>query len=1289
MSHTPLEPESVSPSGRPSSARRERLATAGRRWQRELADLGGPNTLLWHQDLPSGTLDLTTAHPGGVSMLMAGRATRLSDLVREPSAFAEARRRAEVIRDKAGELADERGLITGFMAIGMASWSVPGARREPQAPVLLRACTLRPTGPAHRDYDIDLSRGVELNPVLVNYLASEQGLRIDAEAIADLAHVTRRFDPLPAFRELTRLCRSVPGFRVADRKVIATFPYAKLPMVADIAGLGDELAGHDLLAVLAGETPVFGAADRPAPRPVPPELLVLDADAQQSRVIDAVRAGSDAIVHAPVGSGRTQTVANLVAGLAADGRRVLVVSEKRAPLERLVGRLQSVGLDHLVADLPDGALDHGRLARLVRADIENAGPISVPENADDEAALAQVSELLEGHREATHQVRDPWGVSVHDGLAALARLTRGRRPPVSRVRLARPTLTALDRAGAERATALLVEAAAQGAWSEERSKDPWAGARVTDAADVAKAAELCRDLSATRLQADGDRLAAFLRETGLPPARTPADWGVALTLVEDVRATLEAMSPDVYSPRLQEYVDATASGEERRERGVRMAWWTRWGLKREAKTLVRPEASGVDLHDTLAAAADQRTRWRTLSGGASTPRVPDGLDDCRRIWNSLQADLDWLGRRLATTDAGGDLIDTPLPELKTRLALLASRGDRLEVLPVVVPLLDELRGLGLGELADDLALRRVPTENVAAEAEFVWWRSLLDLIAIDDPRIGGHDPTVLRRRGEEFDRLDTHKIRSGVGIVDARVRSRLADAVAAHPGQVSHLRAEAGRTRRHQPLRDLLATAGDVVFAARPCWTMSPLVVASVLPTDAHFDVVVIEGAASLPASHVVSALARADQVVLIGDDHELTPTGFSTSATAGQVDDDLVPARQIDSVLDLAAGAAPDFRLTAMYRARDERLSAFLNAHLYDGDLLTYPGTGTERAVRLVGVGERRAVAKVADGDDAGEEAVDLAALEVERVVEAVIEHARSGRGGSLGVVTLTHQQSRAIIDALRTALDREGDPTVIDFFDESVEEPFFVRTVERAQGDVRDAVILSVGFVRAVGATPHRFGLLGLDGGERRLAAALAVPRERLTIVSSLTTADLDGGRLASGGTRLLRDLLEYAESGGSLDTLRTQGVALTGLSAPSADSDDDADEGSGTAPDDAVLAEFAVRLRQEGLVVHERHGMSREPLDLAVEDPYLPGRMLVAVDSDGPRYARVGAIRDRERLRGEHLRRLGWEYVRVNATDVFADPVRDVARVLDAVRSADARGSGRGPARRQDLRGDGTGW
>ncbi|WP_035949862.1 AAA domain-containing protein, partial [Knoellia flava] len=354
-------------------SRTERVRRAVKGWTRHLVDLGGRNTLLWYRDLPSGTLDLTTAHPGGVAMLLAGRPTRLSDLVREPAAFDQARRRARTIAGKARELREERGIDTGFVAVGMATWSLgrsgAAAGREPAAPVLLRSCTLRPTTPQHDDYELDLGDEIELNPVLEHYLASEQGITLDADRLEALAHTPGGFDPYPAFEALTETCSSVPDFEVAPRLVLGTFSYAKLPMVADLAAQGDALADHDVIAAIAGDPTAMRSVRHELPSRAPdvvPDpasgLLILDADSSQQEAIDAARSGAHLVIHGPPGTGKSQTIANLVAALAADGKRILFVAEKRAAIDAVVGRLDRVGLGDLVLDLHDGARGRRRIA---------------------------------------------------------------------------------------------------------------------------------------------------------------------------------------------------------------------------------------------------------------------------------------------------------------------------------------------------------------------------------------------------------------------------------------------------------------------------------------------------------------------------------------------------------------------------------------------------------------------------------------------------------------------------------------------------------------------------------------------------------------------------------------------------------------------------------------------------------------------------------------------------------------------------------------------------------------
>ena len=373
-----------SPSGDP---RADRVAAAVKTWQRTLVDLGGRNTLLWYRDLPSGTLDLTTAHPGGVSMLLAGRRTRLSDLVREPAAFEEARRRARAIRSKALELHEERGIAAGFLAIGMATWSVPRAARPPASPVLLRSCVLRadrrrPGGLRDRPRP----RG-RVQPRAARVPPLRAGHRDRRRRARRPRHAGNGFDPYPVYAALGHACERVPEFEITPRLVLGTFSYAKLPMVADLALQGDSLADHDVVAALAGDESALAAVRLRLPDSDPDpdpehEYLVLDADSSQHAAIEAVRAGAHLVVKGPPGTGKSQTIVNLIASLAAEGKSALFVAEKRAAIDAVLSRLDRLGLGDLVLDAYDGPTNKRataqQFARSLDAAVENDAPRDRP-----------------------------------------------------------------------------------------------------------------------------------------------------------------------------------------------------------------------------------------------------------------------------------------------------------------------------------------------------------------------------------------------------------------------------------------------------------------------------------------------------------------------------------------------------------------------------------------------------------------------------------------------------------------------------------------------------------------------------------------------------------------------------------------------------------------------------------------------------------------------------------------------------------------------------------------------
>jgi len=80
-------------------------------------------------------------------------------------------------------------------------------------------------------------------------------------------------------------------------------------------------------------------------------FTVLDADSSQFGALLRARAGQDLIIEGPPGTGKSQTITNLIAQTLLEGKKVLFVSEKRAALDVVHGRLREVGLGPLCLEI--------------------------------------------------------------------------------------------------------------------------------------------------------------------------------------------------------------------------------------------------------------------------------------------------------------------------------------------------------------------------------------------------------------------------------------------------------------------------------------------------------------------------------------------------------------------------------------------------------------------------------------------------------------------------------------------------------------------------------------------------------------------------------------------------------------------------------------------------------------------------------------------------------------------------------------------------------------------------
>ena len=271
---------------------------------------------------------------------------------------------------------------------------------------------------------------------------------------------------------------------------------------------------------------------------------------------------------------------------------------------------------------------------------------------------------------------------------------------------------------------------------------------------------------------------------------------------------------------------------------------------------------------------------------------------------------------------------------------------------------------------------------------------------------------------------------------------------------------------------------------------------------------------------------------------------------------------------------------------------------------------------------------------------------IEAEEVAKLVFEHFKNHPERSLGVVAFNIHQQNAIIKVLEKM--RAKDSSLEDYFNSQNSEPFFVKNLETVQGDERDTIIFSVTYAKNInGNFAMRFGPLGKKGGERRLNVAVTRAKYNIIVVSSIRYLDIDLTRITNNGPKLLHSYLNYAENGvGALDA--------------------DINVHSETFFDSPFEKDVYEFLKEKGFSIDTQVGCSKFRIDMALKIPNSSNYVL-AIECDGATYHSSKSARDRDRLRQETLERLGRKFYRIWSTDWYTSNKNEKERLLNACNDA----------------------
>lgn len=1174
-------------------------------WREELSVVGGTSPLLQFVDSARTRIDLTSMHPGGLPSFISGKPTLLSNLIREEFSLRNARLAAAAITSKATELRSMRSIESVYLALGIATWTF----REQSycAPVLLRPMSLRRYG---KDFELKLSGQPFLNPQLARALESQFHISLDSDSIVALANLDGMFNPLPVIERLRGLTQPIPGFEVEPKLVASSFADVAAAMVADVQDLS-----HPVLDALAGNITArerLNAAFKEATivdqdaRPPATDTLLLDADPEQENIVAEIAAGNSMIVKTLPGTGGTQTIVNALGVLTAAHKRVLVVGARRSSLDSVAQRLHQVGLDGL------GVSPRTLRRDLIRAITRNE-KATRPNVSDVDDALLRLRKVLMDYRASLGRKDPVLGVSVLDALERLSALSLLETAPSTTARLPRSAIEGLANHLPEAAESL-IKAAALGEFRYGPDESPWYGANFPTAEETSAAHELAKKLHQHDLPKLLERAEEVFGRTRMRPFENLEELGIYITLLIDVRETLDKFLPSVYDRPLTELITATGG------RTSEMSGGDRRRLKKLAQEYVRPGANVSDMHSALIEIQQQRVLWQRYVVAGAVPEVPVGVSDLQVLYSKVMEDLSILDTALSTTGSEQAFAKLTINALKNKVSGLAAESEVLNNLQERTALLARLREMDLDVLLADLSSRHVPENEVEHELELAWWQSVLEGMLTDDKALLSANTSILDRLEADFRLVDDAHASANGGLLAARLAELWKIGLVDLPDEAERLR-HLLRSDYVSP-EQFIEAAPRLARAIAPVWICSPYE-AHLIPAAIGFDAVFVVDAGATTVAENAGAIRRGAQVVIFGDPVTQTPSRFETGM--GEFEQPPAPNTDADawhskSALAQFASILPSRTLTNSYRAGGEELADVVNRKFYGGKIRSLPWAGT-----FLGHSSLR-LHYISDGTgmpDATSGAVESVDAEVSRVVELVLEHAAQRPTESLMVITASPKHAIRVEQSVLSAFARRAD--LAEFILEDRPEPFAVMTLEQAVAQSRDRVIFSIGY----GRTPHGrlltdFGALALPGGERLLAVGMTRARRSMEIVSCFRPGDIDESRLSDGMRALAEILTETAQ--------KPEVHAQTNTGEP-------------------MLIDLARRLQKRGLTVSLNHAG-----EIALAASF-DGKA-VAVETDA--VLAKGTLRESLRLRPELLRRLGWHYIRIHAFELFADPEAVATRV-----------------------------
>lgn len=312
---------------------------------------------------------------------------------------------------KARSAQEETGVNTLFLAAGFLKWKYKDDREEKFAPIALLPVTMKKL--KTQGVALEAGEDYEVNTTLLEFLKREFG--VDVRGVDGRGLTPRQI--IAVFRAKTA---NMKGWAVYDDVYLSQFTFARYAMWADVKNNIEQYRKNLLIdSLLSNANKLAGnklsgvSEDDGDPCKI---LVPLPCDSTQYSAVAESAKGTTFVLHGPPGTGKSQTITNIIANAVDCGKRVLFVAEKQAALQVVKKRLSDIGIGEFCLEIHSGkSADKAEIISNIESTLSLAAESDGEKFADAGARIRNLRKSLRAPLDALHKKRR-LGVSVYEGI---------------------------------------------------------------------------------------------------------------------------------------------------------------------------------------------------------------------------------------------------------------------------------------------------------------------------------------------------------------------------------------------------------------------------------------------------------------------------------------------------------------------------------------------------------------------------------------------------------------------------------------------------------------------------------------------------------------------------------------------------------------------------------------------------------------------------------------------------------------------------------------------------------